>query len=998
MSRILFRITALSTIFVAIVAMNHLAVRSRAGAPLPTAQHGLTGNYYISNWDKDVPPPAGPYAQVWHDPNDFSLPKIFTPPVASRVDAQVAFGQGKGFSAKNPGPPVIWWPAASALPAGWTAKNVWDYFAAVIWKGYIHLPKAGTYYFATVSNGASAVYINQARVALNGNYGGVLVGDAFDYSREQVLDFVDNLFGGRDSVLSQSDPRYQYVVPVSIDAPRDVPIEVHYNPSAHFTHRASEPFGIDLFWVMPDSPRDANGKHIASIVPSDALYTEAPGPIEKPVVRSANSTISADFLYFYLPSDKFVTLTVRLADKDGNPVAGKRVYLNSLNAWKADPITQPEKPTDADGMTTARIRADLAVQHDSSFFATDVTDFVDVAQVAHISFLPYVASFFPQSFSPYYDPRGFRVEPLPMQVGKPLTITVPLENGGKYPGEVSITFKRNDWNIGVPVWNDAIGEVKNVHLNPHEHKDVSITWTPKQESSHQCFRVELQGHWIVSGIASVHPLVASVQPALAWQAGRSQNVPANDSKQQNIGAVQAPHGTPTQPNLPPCASDPQWYPPLNHTIGVVKGHEGGLVPCTPSSFWKKTAADLRQRAENYLISHCARTAATYLGGSGILPRGIGGRCAEALDDIDGLNGIVNDPPDSSYRRLAVAASDSPGGYLQAWTKSWERYQAARAENDAEWMAKHVTAIQLYVRHYVKALRRDADGLQKEADRLAPDDPKTIADLHTEELRLKDWLGHGAQLTPDQLKQLLSAGVSETQARKMVNSFIVHKDDIVLKSDRTLAMEGAALYRQAADEVDQLDVSPTAPEVASEPGLPLVQTYSVGNPHDRPENVDLFIRSISVPPDWKLSIVNAEYVEGSDQTGKVGGSAPKFPVREVEAGKHYTIDLPTKAEAKVASLVVPVGEIGARTTARWAVEGKIGNQLIGGMVHEMNVPYIIPDLQLPPVGSKEVEEEVPVPGRPWSRLVAEVAAAIIVLGLLMFLFIFLRRRRRTTTEI
>src|SRR5205807_9474708 len=37
----------------------------------------------------------------------------------------------------------------------------------------------------------------------------------------------------------------------------------------------------------------------------------------------------------------------------------------------------------------------------------------------------------------------------------------------------------------------------------------------------------------------------------------------------------------------------------------------------------------------------------------------------------------------------------------------------------------------------------------------------------------------------------------------------------------------------------------------------------------------------------------------------------------------------------------------------AVEGKIGDELIGGMVHEMNVSYIISDLKLPPVGSKEV---------------------------------------------
>ncbi len=52
-------------------------------------------------------------------------------------------------------------------------------------------------------------------------------------------------------------------------------------------------------------------------------------------------------------------------------------------------------------------------------------------------------------------------------------------------------------------------------------------------------------------------------------------------------------------------------------------------------------------------------------------------------------------------------------------------------------------------------------------------------------------------------------------------------------------------------------------------------------------------------------------------------------------------------------MIPVGEVGANTTARWAVEGKICDELILGMVHEMNVPYIISDLKLPPVGSKEV---------------------------------------------
>ena len=102
-------------------------------------------------------------------------------------------------------------------------------------------------------------------------------------------------------------------------------------------------------------------------------------------------------------------------------------------------------------------------------------------------------------------------------------------------------------------------------------------------------------------------------------------------------------------------------------------------------------------------------------------------------------------------------------------------------------------------------------------------------------------------------------------------------------------------------------------------------------------------------------------------------------------------LPAKAQVRVASVVVPVGEVGANTTARWAVEGKIGDELIGGMVHEMDVPYVIADLQLPPVGSKDEEELLPALPKAWVRTVAQVAAGILVMGMLVATFVIWRRR-------
>src|SRR5579859_2460583 len=220
------------------------------------------------------------------------LPRTITAAAASRVDTQVAFGQGKGFHVGPKGPALVWWPSGYTIPQGWKyTEKPWaaNHFVAAIWKGYIHLPKAGTYYFGTVSNGASAVYLNQARVALNGWSGGELVSDAFSYANEQMQDFVTQGSSGKQSYLG--DSRFQYAVPVAIEGPRDLPIEVDYDLAESPSGWGNIALGIDLFWVTPDSPRDANGKPLAKIMLIKSRMADATGPTNNPVVRSSNSTI-----------------------------------------------------------------------------------------------------------------------------------------------------------------------------------------------------------------------------------------------------------------------------------------------------------------------------------------------------------------------------------------------------------------------------------------------------------------------------------------------------------------------------------------------------------------------------------------------------------------------------------------------------------------------------------------------------------------------------------
>src|SRR5438445_1878488 len=1154
-----------------------------AGAPAPPPKHGLTGAYYVSTLEThgDVNPSGKDwFVQVWMDPNDFQLPRPFTAPAAVRVDPQIAFGQGKGFVSQN-GKQTQWWPTGFAIPAGWTTWQAtmkpWDWVTAVIWKGYLHLPKAGTYYLATASRGPSAVYLNQARVALNGPpAGGVLVSDVFTYAKEDLRDYLQNLAYGREDLLFRAQPGDNYVVPVTVETPRDVAIEVRYNS----WRSESSGRGIDLFWVTPDSPHDASGKPVAHIVPSDVLYTEPPGPVEQPTVHGANSMLSADFLYFPAErTDKEVTVTIRLADKDGSPITGKRVHVGSLVSYGArDSIKQPDKPTDENGETTARIRPGegYKVTHDSRIFATNVTDLVDVAQVTWVTFQAGTVptSFFASdAFSPYYAPAVLRVEPLPLIVGRPVTVSVALENRGKFPVDLTATFRANDWAIG-PAFTTEIGRVEHIQLKAGEARRASVNWTPGKAEGHQCFEVQLTGSvsfaanrrgtgiaaaaflpttnlayalppaaksiWerIQSNIGPVEPCTPPnvADPTIFGLPGNNVIIsryerwrfkPRDLSKTHRIDISQYQpepgadtvtlhagqdytsrneKGNPTKlPFTSPISGrvlcthkkgDTKCLNDGYNTVGVVSCdsaytlqflhasridvHDGQVVtrgtqlgvtgetgakgagvhlhvqewknrvmrnclpdpgsrealvdpnaegplvnapacdpwPCPqigprpgPPAFYqdrgtisedrvpksgglKRQAADLGKRMEDDSRRHIDESSlciqdpslcGTIRGGDWLPVRASAERWRK-------------DPPDPTHQRLAVAASDSVVGYMDAVTVSMERYQGAIAAGDRDWAARHYTAMQLYLRRLAESLRREADVLQRNAGQLPPDSVTGEGRLEQERQQLLERLRRTGP-TPDDLKALGAAGIPQGIVQEIMNRVLSYPQEslagkvvspdegyadltpLPVRSARALLLSRAAEERKWADEVDRIAALRPGDGAAGA----FSQTFKVGNPHEREETVDLFLRPISIPPDWKLFVANA------NQT--LGGTEPAGPrVQEAEAGKHYAVRLPAKGQIKVASVLVPVGEVGAHTTARWAVESKTGDELIGGMVLEMNVPYKVGDLKLPPVGSKEVEDELPTPSKTWARTVAEAATGILVVGVLVFLLISWRRRR------
>lgn len=333
--------------------------------------------------------------------------------------------------------------------------------------------------------------------------------------------------------------------------------------------------------------------------------------------------------------------------------------------------------------------------------------------------------------------------------------------------------------------------------------------------------------------------------------------------------------------------------------------------------------------------------------------------------------------DSKYRSLAPAETATASAYILALRKSYARYLGALSFGDKDWAAKQLNAAQEYAKLASDALLAESRQDDQDVARLQMM-PFAVRRSSAEQNAFVDELkksGLGAEL-----RNLLQvSGLSGTEITAFHQQVLkLSPGKLGVSPLEMLSYISASRQELAAGLIDFYQASPGATSRRS------TQSFVVGNPRDKEETIDLFIRPVSIPPNWKLSVMDAE-------------EQPKFKVREVEQGKHYAVTLPAKAQVRVTSVVVPVGEVGTNTTARWAVEGKIDNELIGGMVHEMNVPYIVADLELPPVGSQEVEEELPAPPKAWARVAAEVAAVVIILGLLTYFFLFWRRRHHTGTS-
>ncbi len=289
-------------------------------------------------------------------------------------------------------------------------------------------------------------------------------------------------------------------------------------------------------------------------------------------------------------------------------------------------------------------------------------------------------------------------------------------------------------------------------------------------------------------------------------------------------------------------------------------------------------------------------------------------------------------PESPYDTLAAAQGRGEADDLEAAYHSFARYVAAEQALDAESAARQLRAFQQYLALAADAiemgLKGDDETLRQMSGRPAlrrrgpAEQAAFVASLRSSGLPAKS------------LEVLRARGATDAQQAEYLRRLLAMKpEEIGTSADDFLA----AIDEARRKLVEYLRALATANPAAM--AGPTYQTFLVGNPGNREGRVTLRIRRASVPPTWKIAIVNA---------AEPDEAKPAYRVTESEPGRTYTLQLPAHGQARVAAVVTPVGNVAEGTTASWAVEGTIDGVLIGGMLMEMHVPASVPPVRLPPI--------------------------------------------------
>jgi hypothetical protein len=657
-------------------------------------------------------------------------------------------------------------------------------------------------------------------------------------------------------------------------------------------------------------PVNCNPGGVGSKVSAGVVFTPFlasadadPGPIAPADVRLLSITPQR----WFAPADNttriFVTIT--LTDGNGRPLPGRQVRLSSTRG-----SVQDGGVTDVQGKTFAYLRS--ASAGDADLVATVDASACEAArsQVATVTFTAGnpAGELMAEVEAPYMNGR-IEIVPEPIMRGVPTKLRATLTNPNDFPILVDGLFGYAQAGIGLTF--GPVGEVRNQLIPARGTGVIEVDWTPSV-TGHYCVQFEYTSR-AADGVTA------------AAGAGRSQ---------RNLNVYPGPFlGKKQKDSIDKARRANDAISDGQFLISVFKDRPsipGGLVQ--------------GQMVGNILDFN-------YETGGGINCALAGGTNCKGWRGPrlklpgDSLGNLKDDPPRQDYTVLAepedltfpplqpgngipasrakainelAAASADLTAKLIAAALSHDRYGGAAQANDLEWASRQANAYLFYLGESARAMITVGDKIDALVQALKSEGITdlivTADDYRAYQQRLKTEGFNQQELEAARIAGLTDEGIAEALQRR------INMDPEKMAGDMLVILPQIAnAFRNAGLDI----IAPPAFGISmgGSPGrlaentpdhnlvrvFETVGTIEVGNPRNTTATLDLRVRRIDLPPDWNVTVT------------------PQAPV--LQPGESISVTVAIQPGTAAVQGAIP----------RVAVEGYIGNDLIGGVTFDVLLP-------------------------------------------------------------
>ncbi len=645
--------------------------------------------------------------------------------------------------------------------------------------------------------------------------------------------------------------------------------------------------------LNPTGTGNAVSEGAASILPFLTAAEQTENPVAAPDILSLTATPHR----WFIPADgmaHLTSVTLTIHDGGGNPVAGRMLRLDATHGSVVDGGI-----TDIRGETTAYVYADSTGEASLTPRIEPAGVFVTRAQSASVTYTEPDTSLnlLPDAESPYVN-RNLEIGPLPIEVGRPVTITARLVNRSALAVTAHVNFVKHNFGIGLPL--EILG-TRDMQVPAHADRATSVVWMPLSPG-HQC--LGLTGSFAAPGGASAK--LSDAQFELPWL-HNTNPVPAplvpggiKNSTDNVNKAMEQFNSVVSNLNM---IFDPGGYS-AGFASGALQGSMLDMLLGRTMKMFEEAMKALQldpPRQDFRVMTRPESIVLPTLGAGG----GISQRRAEAVNAL-----MESQVRLMSTLRAGALALDRYAGAIQAGERQWADQQA---------------------NNFIAMLREARQPLFETASRMAAfvtvlrNESVTAARIDSARCRALQQRLASTGFNADELQAAALLGMTAEEHERYRQSILAIDPDALAHVNLLDELENIAdrmrMMYMALDAMDSVAGGVRnlgGAGLAAEPTRLVAlyqaeQTFELCNPLSTAAEITFKIRRMNTPSDWLVQI---------------------YPPRlTLQPGERRTISVIIGAGAPTPQGITP----------GMAIEAYAGAQLLGGVLFEPRVPYLVPNI-------------------------------------------------------